>query len=299
MTNEIRALNGSNVSIIIPAFNEDESIASVLEALTEEPFFIGAEIIVIDDGSSDRTYEEASRFLRVNVIKHTVNKGYGSAIVTGVKASTRDIIVWFDADGQHQVEDLRSVVSVMIERPWDYCIGVRSADSYQEPRRKFGKWILKLAVNLAAGQSVSDFNSGLRAFRKETIKKYLHLLPHGFGASTTTTLLMLERNHSGGEVQISVKKRTGESSVRQIRDGMRTLLLVLRVLLLFKPLHFFGSLGLLTSLIGLVYGLWVSFSARLGFPVLGAVLFLSGVQTIFWGLLVDQISAMRREHFDL
>ena len=109
----------------------------------------------------------------------------------------------------------------------------------------------------------------------------------------------MERNYNGGEVPITVKKRMGMSSVRQIRDGMRTLLLVLRILLLFKPLHFFGSVGLVTALLGFIYGVWSTFSEGLGFPVLGAVLFLFGVQTIFWGLVVDQISAMRRERFDL
>lgn len=293
------SVDGARVSIIIPAFNEEEGIAHVLEALTQDSFLIGAEILVIDDGSSDGTSERASRFEDVKVIRHPVNRGYGAAIVTGVKAATRDVVVWFDADGQHRVEDLCSVVAALLEHGWDYCIGVRSSESYQEPSRKLGKWVLKKVVNLAAGQSVNDFNSGLRAFRKELLKKYLHLLPRGFGASTTTTLLMMERNYNGGEVKITVKKRMGTSSVRQIRDGMRTLLLVLRILLLFKPLHFFGSVGLVTALLGFIYGVWSTFSEGLGFPVLGAVLFLFGVQTIFWGLVVDQISAMRRERFDL
>lgn len=293
------SVDAAMVSIIIPAFNEEEGISPVLEALTHNPLLNGAEILVIDDGSSDGTSEQVSRFNGVKVIRHPVNRGYGSAIVTGVRAATRDIVVWFDADGQHRVEDLCSVVAALLEHGWDYCIGVRSSESYQEPRRKLGKWVLKKVVNLAVGKNVKDFNSGLRAFRKDILKRYLHLLPRGFGASTTTTLLMMERNYNGGEVQITVKKRMGASSVRQIRDGMRTLLLVLRILLLFKPLHFFGSIGLVTALLGFFYGVWITFSQGLGFPVLGAVLFLFGVQTIFWGLVVDQISAMRRERFDL
>jgi hypothetical protein len=157
---------------------------------------------------------------------------------------------------------------------------------------------LKLAVVLAAGQAVKDFNSGLRGFKREVIKRYLHLLPRGFGASTTTTLLMLERGYLGKEVPITARNRYGTSSVNPLSDGIKTLVLVLRIFLLFKALFFFGGIGLVFILVGTVYGVIKARLVGLGFPVLSSVLIVFGIQAIFFGLLADQISALRREKFE-
>lgn len=290
--------SGIPVSIVIPSFNEGGIIGATLDQLCSEPSLATAEIILVDDGSSDNTPDIAASYPRIRMIRHVINKGYGSALVTAMKAATRDYVVWMDADGQHQVSDIIKVVDLLMGQSLDYCIGVRDKGSYQVPQRMVGKWILRHVVNLAAGRSVPDFNSGLRGFRRAVIRKYLHLLPKGFGASTTTTLIMLERNYHGGQVSIHVRPRTGKSSVKQIRDGLRTLTLILRIFLLFKPLHFFGGIGLITTLAGLGYGLWGALAEGMGFPVLGAVVLLSGVQTMFLGLIMDQISAMRRERFE-
>jgi len=209
-----------------------------------------------------------------------------------------NIFAGYDADGQHRVENLITVARRLMEDDLDYCVGVRDSSSYQVPSRRLGKWILQLTVRLAARQPVQDFNSGLRGFKRKVLLRYAHLLPPGFGASTTTTLLMLERNYHGGQVPITVHPRVGSSSVRQFRDGTRTLILILRTFLLFKPLHFFGGIGVVSMLIGIIYGLITAFTEKLGFPVLSAVMILFGAQSIFFGLVVDQISAMRRERFE-
>jgi len=286
------------VSIVIPAFNEGAIIGDTLDLLCREPSLATAEIIVVDDGSTDNTAAIVAGFPQVRMTRHASNRGYGSALVTAMKMATRDYIVWMDADGQHQVKDVIKVIDLLAGQALDYCIGVRDNSSYQDPERLAGKWVLRYVVNLAAGRSVSDFNSGLRGFRRDVIRKYWHLFPKGFGASTTTTLIMLERNYLGGHVPIHVRSRTGKSSVKQVRDGLRTLTLILRIFLLFKPLHFFGAIGLATTMAGFGYGLWSALAEGQGFPVLGAVVLLSGTQTMFLGLIMDQISGMRRERFE-
>lgn len=288
----------SNASVIIPAYNEARGIGTVLQSLCDEPALASTEIIVVDDGSQDETAAIVRRFPRVHLVQHRVNLGYGAAIRSGVKASRGKYVVWFDGDTQHRVEDLLQIVEAMSEENLDYCIGIRDASSHHEMSRRLGKGILKRVVRFAAGQPVKDFNSGLRSFRRDVLARYLHLLPKGFGASTTTTLLMLESSFVGKEIPILVRARVGKSSVRQIRDGFRTLLLILRIFLLFKPLHFFGSLGLLLLLSGGVYGVYTAFRDGLGFPTLGAVAMLFGVQMMVLGLLCDQISAMRRERLE-
>ena len=288
---------GESMSIIIPAYNEEAGIAQTLTSLIEEKKLTGAEILVIDDGSSDQTSQIVSRFPQVKLINHPFNRGYGSAICTGARAAKGDYLFWFDSDGQHRVEDLVSVANKLIGGQLEYCIGVRSETSYQEPNRKFGKWLIKWAVNFSVGKPVPDFNSGLRGFRRDILLRYLDLLPKGFGASTLTTLLMVEGDHYGATVPIMVKQRVGKSSVKQIRDGFRTLQIILHILLLFKPLKFFGLIGLFLILFGGVYGLAKAIMNGMGFPVLASLVVFMGIQSFFFGLLCDQISALRRERY--
>jgi glycosyltransferase involved in cell wall biosynthesis len=289
---------GEKISILIPAFNEEAGIGPTLAALLEEPRLAGAEIIVIDDGSKDRTAGIVQSYPRVRLVQHPFNRGYGSAIRSGSRASHGEYIFWFDSDGQHRVEDLLSVAEKLIGEELEYVIGVRGADSHVDSERRLGKWLLRLAVNFAAGRAVPDFNSGLRGFRREVLLNYLHLLPRGFGASTLTTLLMTEGSHHGGTVPILVRPRVGKSTVRQLRDGLRTLQIVLHIVLLFKPLQFFGLTGAVLILAGLVYGFIKAALNRLGFPVFASLLIILGVQAFFFGLLGDQVSALRRERFN-
>lgn len=288
----------TELSIIIPAYNEAQSIGSVLNELCAEPALDAAEILVVDDGSSDNTNEQVRLFPRVRLIQHRKNLGYGAAISQGMRACKGRYVVWFDADGQHRVQDLLAVTRTMITENLDYCIGVREEFSDQTLGRALGKRVLKLAVVMAAGQAVRDFNSGLRGFKREVIKRYLHLLPRGFGASTTTTLLMIERGYLGKEVPITARNRIGVSSVNPISDGLKTLMLVLRIFLLFKALYFFGGIGLVFILVGTIYGVAKAMTVGLGFPVLSSIMIIFGIQAIFFGLLADQISALRREKFE-
>lgn len=289
---------GQQISIIIPAYNEEKAIRPTLATLVEEPKLAQAEIIVVNDGSHDKTAEVVGEFSRVQLYQHHTNLGYGAAIATGIHRATRPYVIWFDSDGQHRVEDLLNIAAVLINQQLEYCIGVRHDDSYQVANRRLGKAILRIAIRLAAGQTIEDFNSGLRGFKRNVILRYLHLLPKGFSASTTTTLLMLERNHLGCNIPILVQRRIGQSSVKQLRDGLRTLMVVFRVFLLFKPLLFFGSISVILILFGVVYGFTLAFTAGRGFPVLGALSIILGLQSLFFGVLSDQISLLRRERFE-
>ena len=287
-----------NLSILIPAYNEETGIQNVLEELVSDQELQKAEIIVVDDGSTDHTAAIVRQFPRIKLIEHIKNKGYGSAIKTGTRISSKEIIIWFDSDGQHRVADLKNIYQEIISNDLDYCVGIRGKDSFQDPSRKLGKQILKWVVEFAVDQSIADYNSGLRGFKKEILLKYIHLLPKRFGASTLTTLLMIEQDHFGKEIPILVKERIGKSTVHQFRDGFQTIRIIFHIFLLFKPLRFFGSIGLLCILLGGFYGLYKAFTLGLGFPVLSSILISFGMQSIFFGLLCDQISALRREKFD-
>ncbi len=294
----VSAPAAGKISVLIPAYNEEAGIAPTLQALCAEPYLQNAEIIVIDDGSHDVTAQVVQSFPRVRLIQHPFNRGYGSAIRTGAHASHGEAIFWFDSDGQHRVEDLVNVCRKLLEDNLEYCIGVRDEASYQDPNRRLGKWLLKWAVNFSVGRAVPDYNSGLRGFRRDVLMRYLHLLPKGFGASTLTTLLMVEGGHYGASVPIVVQRRVGKSSVKQFRDGMRTLSIILHLVVLFKPLKFFGLLGLALMVMGSVYGLLKASIVHEGIPIFASLLIILGVQSFFFGLLCDQVSALRRERFN-
>lgn len=285
-------------SVIIPAYNEEAGIGATLSELMTANLN-ETEIIVVDDGSKDRTAVEVARFVPdIRLIQHRTNRGYGSAIATGARHARGRYILWYDSDGQHQPADLLRLMNLLSEKQLEYCIGVRVTGSYEDPRRRFGKFILRIVVRMVVGQPVADFNSGLRGFQCDILLRYLHLLPPGFGASTMTTLLMYERNHVGEEIPITARERIGKSSVKQFRDGVRTLMIILRIFLLFRPMHFFGGIGLALIAVGSIYGFAEAISVRQGFPVFGALIIILGIQSLFFGLLNDQLSLLRRERLD-
>lgn len=290
--------NNKKISIIIPAYNESAGIAATLEELIANIDMEETEIIVIDDGSTDNTAEIVHGYPEVRLIGHTVNKGYGTAIKTGVRNANGEIVVWYDSDGQHRPEDLKKVVDEVVDKDLDYCIGVRGKDSYVDKTRVFGKFILRVFLRVFTHQPISDFNSGLRAFKRSVLMQYLSFLPKRFGASTVTTLLMQEEDYIGTEVPIIVRKRMGKSSVRQIRDGFRTLALILNIILLFHPMRVFGGLGTIMILAGAVYGGVCAIMWNAGLPVFAAVMILFGVQLFCFGLLSHQISCMRKARLE-
>jgi glycosyltransferase involved in cell wall biosynthesis len=289
--------NSPRFSILLPAFNEADGIVPALQELIQAAP-ADTEIIVVDDGSTDGTPERVASLAGVRLLRHPINRGYGAALVTGMREARGEFVCWYDSDGQHRPQDALAVCRTLADENLDYCIGVRGADSHTDRRRKLGKWVLGMAVRFIAGRPVADYNSGLRGFRREVILRYAHLLPKRFGASTVSTLLMLERGYRGREIPIVVRQRIGKSSVHQVRDGTKTLFLLLQLILLFNPLRFYGELGLFLMVVGFVYGIYRAYSERLGFPVLGALVIILGIQCLVFGLLADQVSAMRRERLE-
>lgn len=286
-------------TIIIPAYNEAAGIQETLKELVE---YVPSEyeILVIDDGSTDDTFAivDSMKYQNIRCIRHKRNRGYGSAIKTGCKNAGGDVVVWYDADGQHRPEDLMAVVNKLETENLDYCIGVRKKESHCDRNRKLGKYILAKIVNLLAKEPVADFNSGMRAFKKSVLLKYLSLLPQRFGASTVTTFLMQETECAGGECEILVRKRVGKSTVRPLKDGMRTIMLIMNIIILFRPKEVFGTVGVLAVIIGVLYGVINAVTEGLGIPVLSAILCIFGIETFFFGIISSQISQMRLERYN-
>ena len=289
-------MNYKDLSVCIPAYNEAEAIGPVLQRLRDH--LPEVEIIVVDDGSLDDTLRIAQGVEGVRVLTHGHNMGYGAALKTAMRHSTRSTVAWYDSDGQHTPEDLENVARPVLLGEKDVVIGVRGSDSDAPSDRILGKVILKQIAQLVVRDKIPDLNSGMRCFRKDVICRYLHLLPDGFSASTTSTLLLMKRGYRIGYEHITARERAGKSTVKIIRDGWRTVSLMVRILILFEAFNAFALMSILQIVPGLIYGLIIALAVGRGVPVLAATVVLSGILTFFMGLICDQIVALRKERFE-
>lgn len=283
-------------SFIIPTFNEEVVIKKVLNELQEflkEKLIDNFEIIVVDDGSSDKTGEFIKELNRedIQVVENPYNKGYGSALKLGARKARGEYLIFYDGDGQHNPSDALN----LIDEKGDYDMIVGSRQGYKGPAwRQPGKKILNLIANYLVSFNIPDLNSGLRLIRKEYFEKFTHLYPNGFSLTTTITLAFLKQGYSVKYLPINLNKRTGRSQVR-IGDGFTALKLILRMIMLFSPLKLFVpmfSFFLLMTVISLIIDIFI-YHFNLSQATL--ICFISAMLFLFVGLTADQLAALRRE----
>jgi glycosyltransferase involved in cell wall biosynthesis len=282
-----------DVSVVIPAFNEEKAIGTTLDEV------LGAvsasarryQVIVVDDGSRDRTAEVAGS-RGVHIVRHRRNRGYGASLKSGTLAARGAVVLFYDADNQFDPADIDRMVTELGDL--DAVLGARTSGSHAPISRRGGKKLLGWLANYLARTRIPDLNCGLRAIRRDLLLDYLHLLPNGFSASTTTTLVLLKEGHDVRFVPVTVKKRIGKSTVKPIKDGIDTALLIVRLTTLLDPFRVFGPVSLVFFLFGVGWG---SYYISLGRGLSTASLFMlvSSVIIFFFGLLADQVASMRRE----
>ncbi|MCK5225178.1 MAG: glycosyltransferase family 2 protein [Planctomycetes bacterium] len=276
------------VTIIIPAYNEQDTIASTIENVKQN--YPDYEILVVDDGSTDNTISVIEK-LGVTIVKNKINKGYGASLKIGMRKASGDIVVFMDSDGQHDCRDISRLLDAMKDS--DMVVGQRSEEDLVA-HRKPGKWILSLVAQLLVGHHIPDINSGFRALYRKDGLRYTPILPNGFSLTTTITLAMFKDGCDVSYIPIKISQRAGgKSTVSYVKDGIRTLLLISRVVMLFNPLKIFAPLSALLLLVGGIYTLFtLVFQSDLTETSL--LLVLTGIGTLLFGLLADQISNIRR-----
>jgi len=278
-------------TIIIPAYNEGEVLGRVLEEFGRPPGC--REVIVVDDGSTDRTAEVA-RAHGARVVVQPYNKGYGAALKAGIEAAETEIVITCDGDGQHRLEDVLRVAAEAGR--YDMVVGMRGRDSRKDWLRAPGKAILGFFANILTHRRIPDLNSGLRSFRRSVILRYLHLMPPGFSFSTTSTIAMYRMGYSVHYVPIRVEQRVGRrSTVRFFEDGFRTFMLIVNLTVLFNPMRVFLPLAGLFLLGSLVYFILYCVTVRVHVTASMVLLFVTGVVTFCLGIICEQVSAIRRE----
>lgn len=286
-----------DLSIVIPAYNEENGIALVIKNLSEN--LPEAEIIVINDGSSDNTEENAinaaKAYKNVHIYTHTFNRGYGAALKSGMEKSSRKFIAWFDSDNEHKVEDLVGMYHKIKDNNLA-CVISRRTNKSASIVKGVGKWLIRMLGRVLHFNAGSDLNSGLRVFRREVILSYLDLLPERFSASLTTTFIMIERGYPVEFYPITLSERIGKSKVK-LKDGFFALNKVLHLIMLLAPMRIFFQTGAIVFVFGLIYSFYRALTVGSGFPVAGMVLIFSGFMLAMLGLIADQISHLRLANF--
>jgi glycosyltransferase involved in cell wall biosynthesis len=279
----------SEVSVVIPAYNEGAIIAQVVQALAAAgPWH---EIIVVDDGSRDDTGAHATAAGAI-VVRHPYNKGNGAAVKSGIRRATGEHVLIVDGDGQHNPGDARRLVSRLGE--YDLVIGARSTSTQATHARRFGNTALNRLASYLTGREIPDLTSGFRGARRECLREFLHLLPNGFSTPTTTTLAFIKAGYNVAFEPIDALQRVGQSKIRFAHDGVRFFVIILKIVTLFSPLRVFLPISLAAFTIGATYAVW-TIATQSHVTNSSVLLIMLAVIVFLVGLVSEQISAMRFE----
>jgi glycosyltransferase involved in cell wall biosynthesis len=275
--------------VLIPAFDEAQSIAEVVGALRAAASW--REILVIDDGSRDDTAARAEA-AGARVVRHPYNIGNGAAVKTGIRHASGDFILIIDGDGQHQPADALRLVGHLTA--FDLVVGARSARTQATILRGFGNAVLNRTASYLTERPIPDLTSGFRAARRSCLVEFIHLLPNGFSTPTTTTLAFLKAGYSVRFEPIDAARREGSSKIRLASDGVAFLLILLKVITIFSPMRIFLPISGAAFLVGAAYAAWtiVTQSHVTNSSVL---LILMSVVIFLVGLVSEQISSLRFE----
>jgi glycosyltransferase involved in cell wall biosynthesis len=291
-----RTASTEGVSIVIPAYNEEGGAAPTLEellALLEREVApkVDYEVIVVDDGSKDRTCEIIEQFVgeRLRLVRHEQNQGYGAAIKTGIRHARHPWVMITDADGTYPAEHIPELLDNRDGHAM--VVGARIGQSAHIPLiRRPPKWVLRKLASWMSRQNIPDLNSGLRVFRKDVADKYRNILPNAFSYTVTITLVTFSAGHQVKYVPINYNRRAGKSKIRPIADTINFLKLIVRTILYFDPLRVFLPVAIL-FILGAV-GTGVGSYALTGriMDVTTVLLFVTGIHMLALGMIADMLN---------
>jgi glycosyltransferase involved in cell wall biosynthesis len=281
-TNATQAL-----SIILPARNEAIGLTHLLGKI--QLLFPQAEIIVVDDGSTDTT-DQICRQQNVKRIAHPYSMGNGAAVKSGARAASGEILVFMDADGQHDPADIPRLLE-KIDQGYDMAVGARAYDSHAGQHRALANTLFNRLASWMVGHRIEDLTSGFRAVRNDKFRRFLHLLPNGFSYPTTTTMSFFRAGFPVAYVPIQAQQRQGKSHIHPLSDGMRFLLIIVRIGTLYSPFRLFLPISLGFFLTGLAYYAY-TFITQGRLTNMTALMFSSSILTFLIGIISEQVTAL-------
>ena len=275
------------LSIVIPAKNEAATIADVVASARSE--YPEAEIIVVDDGSTDATADLAEA-AGASVVRHPESLGNGAAVKSGARAATGEILAFMDGDGQHDPRELGKLLA-RLDEGYQMAIGARDSGSHAS----VGRWVANGLYNEIAsrltGSRIADLTSGFRAARASMFKQFLYLLPNGFSYPTTITMAFLRSGYPVCFEPITAAERSGKSHIRPIRDGVRFLVIIFKIATLYSPLKIFMPISALFFTTGLGYYAYTYFTEG-RFTNMSMLVISASVIIFLIGLISEQITAL-------
>ena len=281
------------LSVIIPAHNEEKTINQVIDSLKNElsKLDLDFEIIVVNDASTDKSKEIIEKISGIRIFHHPINKGYGASLKTGIREAKFNNLLFFDADGQHKIEH----ISEMIKHVDDFDLISGARMGYKGPLvRQPGKKILHWVAQYLSKQEIPDLNCGLRIVKKDKISKFLHLLCNEFSFSTTTLLMFASEELPIKYVPITINKRDGKSKVRP-KHAMDMLIFILRTILLTNPLRIFLPVSIVLFVATIISGAYDIFARSLNLTDQTIILFVAFLFIFFFGLLADQTASIKKD----
>jgi len=286
----------SQLSVIIPVFNESGSLEILMPGIIQYCCEKNWNIIIVNDGSNDGSREMLQQFGtidQVTILHHKLNKGYGAALKTGLAMCNTEYAITFDADGQHAVSDIDRLFDMIVTRDADLVVGSRKGSKSGSWYRGIGKSLIRALAKVLMTVPIYDLNSGMKIYRTDLVKKYLNLVPDTMAFSDIMTLVFINNRHLVLEKSISVQKRRHGKSAIGIETAFQTIMEVIHIVILFNPMKIFLPLALLcifvTGLWGiplLIQGRGVSMGSLLGI--------ITGILLFLLGLIAEQLSLIRR-----
>ena len=280
--------DGAEISIILPAKNEAAGLARVLPTLRST--CPGAQILVIDDGSVDDTAAIASA-AGATVLSSPYSMGNGAAIKRGVRAASGDILVFMDADGQHDPSHISALLS-KLDEGYDMVVGARDRGGQANFHRGLANGLYNRLASWMTGHEVRDLTSGFRVARADKFREFLHLLPNGFSYPTTSTMAFFRSAYPVAYVPIPVQKRVGTGShIRPWRDGLRFLLIIFKIATLYSPLKLFVPAAAAFGGLGAAYYAY-TYVTESRFTNMSALLLSASVIVFLIGLISEQVTSL-------
>ena len=276
-----------SLSIVLPAKNESNSLKTLIPQL--KSIAPEAEILVINDGSTDDTATVASD-AGAKVITRPYSQGNGAAIKTGARNATGEIIIFMDADGQHDPEDI-PVLLDKLNQGYDMVVGARNASTHASMSKRFANSFYNRLATIMTGHKIEDLTCGYRAVRANKFRKFLYLLPNSFSYPTTSTMAFFRSGFPVAYIPIHAGKREGKSHIKILKDGIRFFIIILKIGALFSPMRLFLPISAVIFATGLGY-YGYTFYASGRFTNMSGVLFLSSLLIFLIGVLSEQISSL-------
>lgn len=290
----IRIVMTATLTLIIPAYNEALSLPRLMPAIIDFCEKKGYSIILVDDGSTDATSQVLKDYVHyshIKILHNKVNAGYGAAIKKAIRAATTDYVVTFDADGQHVLEDIEVLFQNLQRSNADMIVGRRAVT--QKNYRNTGKWIIRKIAGLLMPLTISDINSGMKLYNTRLAKKYISICPNTMAYSDVILLAFVYNRHLVLEHPVTVRDRMSGVSTINTMTAVDTIKEIVNIVVLFNPMRIFFPFGMICIFISLLWEIPVFLRGN-GLSVGALFGLIMGIMVLFFGLLAEQITAVRK-----